>query len=104
MAIRRLESISALVKAGQIREGMTRIELRALLGEPDDVGCTSRKYKIPAIWKYEDVKFAFPPASSAREAKSGGLWLVYVDSFEGGSPSIHSATRPGFHQVSNSSW
>jgi hypothetical protein len=63
--------------------GMTRAELRALLGEPDDVGCISRKYKVPSIWKYGDVEFAFPPAKSALEAESGGLWLVYVDSFEG---------------------
>jgi hypothetical protein len=78
-----LESISALVRAGQIREGMTRAELRALLGDPDDVGCTSRKYKEPSIWKYGEVEFAFPAARSAREAEAHGLWLVYVDSFEG---------------------
>jgi hypothetical protein len=83
MGAHSLESISALVKAGQIRDGMTRAELRALLGGPDDVGCTSWKYKVPSIWKYGEVEFAFPAAKSEREAVSHGLWLVYVDSFEG---------------------
>jgi len=33
--------------------------------------------------KYGEVEFAFPAAKSEREAGSHGLWLVYVDSFEG---------------------
>jgi len=74
-----LESVSALIQAGRIRMGMTRAELRALLGEPEDVGCTSRKDKVPSVWKYGEVEFAFPPAKSAREADSHGLYLVYVD-------------------------
>jgi O-acetyl-ADP-ribose deacetylase (regulator of RNase III) len=78
-----LETIAALVKSGHIREGMTRAELRALLGDPDDVGGTSRKYREPSLWKYGEVEFAFPNARTAREAATHGLWLVYVDSFEG---------------------
>jgi hypothetical protein len=83
MSAHSLESISALIEAGEIRAGMTRAELRALLGEPDDVGCISRKYKEPSIWKYGEVEFAFPAARSARESESHGLWLIYVDSWEG---------------------
>jgi len=83
MGTHSLKSITALVKAGQIRKGMTRAELRALLGEPDDVGGTSRKYKVPSVWKYGEVEFAFSAAKSEGEAESQGLWLVYVDSFEG---------------------
>ena len=83
MGAHSLESISALVKAGQIRRGMTRAELRTLLGEPDDIGGTSRKYKVPSIWKYGDVEFAFPMAKSPHQTESHGLHSVYVDSYEG---------------------
>jgi hypothetical protein len=58
---------------------MTRIELRALLGDPDVVGCTMRKKKVPMVWKYGEVEFSFPPARSVREAEHHGLYLVYVD-------------------------
>ena len=74
-----LESISALIKAGQIRIGMTRIELRTLLGEPDTAGGASRKNKVPSIWQYGEVEFSFPPARSIRVAEHHGLYLVYVD-------------------------
>jgi hypothetical protein len=50
-----LETISALIKAGQIRLGMTRTELRTLLGEPDAMGCFSPKNKVPPVWKYGEV-------------------------------------------------
>ncbi len=42
-----------------LRLGMTRDEVKAILGEPDDVGYTSRKHRIPAIWRYEDLEFHF---------------------------------------------
>jgi hypothetical protein len=58
---------------------MTRGELRAVLGEPDDVGVTSRKYPVPCDWKYGDVEFVFPPARNRREADAHGLLYVYVD-------------------------
>src|SRR5262249_37947233 len=83
MVAHSLESVSALIDAGQIRAGMTRAALRRLLGQPDDVGGTSRKYKEPCIWKYGEVEFAFPLARSPRQAEFHGLWLVYVDSWEG---------------------
>jgi hypothetical protein len=55
-----------------------------MLGEPDDVGGTSRKYKHPAIWKYGDVEFHWPSARSANQAEEAGLSLVMVDGWEGG--------------------
>lgn len=42
-----------------VRLGMTRAELKAVLGEPDDVGGTSRRWRTPAIYKYADVEFHF---------------------------------------------
>jgi hypothetical protein len=54
-----------------LRLGMTRDELKATLGEPDDVGGTSRKYPNPAIWKYSDLEFHFELGSEGR------LWLIY---------------------------
>jgi hypothetical protein len=74
-----LETISALIKAGQIRLGMTRTELRTLLGEPDAMGCFSPKNKVPPVWKYGEVEFSFPPARFLRVAEHHGLDLVYVD-------------------------
>ena len=42
-----------------LRLGMTRAELKAVLGEPDDVGGTSRRWKTPAILKYAELEFHF---------------------------------------------
>lgn len=39
--------------------GITREQLRALLGEPDAKGGTSRKYPRPAIWKYGTTEYHF---------------------------------------------
>ena len=60
-----------------VRLGTTREELRAILGEPDDVGGTSRKYPNPAIWKYHNLEFHF------EQGQDGTLWLIYgeVDEF-----------------------
>jgi hypothetical protein len=40
--IQKLDLVSGLVDSGQIRLGMTRKELQAILGAPDEVGGTSR--------------------------------------------------------------
>ncbi len=37
----------------------TRDEIRALFGEPDAVGGTSRKHGVSRIWKYGDLEFHF---------------------------------------------
>lgn len=54
-----------------VRLGMTRDELKAVLGEPDDVSTTSRKQRIPAIWTYDELEFHFEQGSD------GSLWLIY---------------------------
>ena len=42
-----------------IRLGMSRDEIRATFGEPDDVGATSRKRPEAAIWVYGGLEFHF---------------------------------------------
>ena len=64
-----------------IRMDMTREEVRAVLGEPDDVGGTSRKHRTPAIWKYGDVEFHFDYTAGGR------LFLIYRED-EAGHPQI----------------
>ena len=51
---------------------MTREEVLAVWGEPDDKGGTSRKYKTPCIFKYGPVEVVFAPW------QSGGLTNVWV--------------------------
>jgi hypothetical protein len=80
----RLEEIRKLVDRGFIHLGMSRDELRSLLGDPDDVGAISRKYEHPSIWKYGEVEFFWPLAKSARQAQEDGLELVMVDGWEDG--------------------
>ena len=77
--IRKLQLVSDAIDRGRIRLGMTRQELEGVLGVPDDVGGTSRKYRIPSIWKYGDVEFVFPGAQSLHYCKAQGLIYVYVD-------------------------
>lgn len=77
--IKKLDLVSNLIRGGQLKLGMTRQELEAVLGIPDEVGGTSRKYQISSIWKYGDVEFVFPAAKSLFESQGQGLLYVYVD-------------------------
>lgn len=56
-----------------LRLGMSRAELKAVLGEPDDVGGTSRRWRTPAIFKYADVEFHFGLGPQGR------LTLIYQE-------------------------
>jgi hypothetical protein len=77
--IQKLDFVADLIRNGQVRLGMTRRELQALMGVPDDVGGTSRKYHFPSIFMYGDVQFVFPSAKSQEETVMQGLCYVYVD-------------------------
>ena len=46
-----------------IRLGMSRDEVRAIIGQPDDVGGTSGKRGAPAIWVYAGLEFHFNPTT-----------------------------------------
>ncbi len=77
--IQKMEAVADLIGQGRVRLGMTRSELRDLLGQPDQEGGTSRKYRTPCIYKYGDVQFVFPGAKSVKEGESQGLLYAYVD-------------------------
>jgi hypothetical protein len=70
------ERFSATGDICPLRLGQTRDEVRAILGEPDDVSRVmprKRWKRLPAIWKYGDVELHF--GSSAEEP----LWLIYME-------------------------
>jgi hypothetical protein len=60
-----------------LRLGMSRDELRAAFGAPDDVGGFSRKRRAPAIWVYGGLEFHFDRAAG------GELFLIYRDDADG---------------------
>ena len=60
-----------------LRLGMTRGELRAVFGDPHDVGGVSRKHKIPLIWKYGEFEFHFG------FTQADGLRLIYREDEHG---------------------
>jgi len=56
-----------------VRLGMSRDEVRAVLGDPEDTGGTSRKHSTPAIWKYDELEFHFGPGPDDH------LELIYLE-------------------------
>ena len=77
---RQVAWFQGLIAAGSIRIGMTRQDVKALLGEPCAMGCTSRKYPTPSCFKYGDVQVFFGPR--ARD----GLILVFSEEPDGEDP------------------
>ena len=67
------ESFSRTGDICPLRLGMTRAELKAVIGEPDDVGGTSRRWRTPAIFRYADVEFHFDLGPQ------GTLSLIYQE-------------------------
>ena len=71
-------SLKDFIRTGDfagVRLGSTEAEVKALLGEPDDVGGTSRRQRRPLIWKYGDFEFHFPPDGDR-------LWMIFIDEFD----------------------
>ncbi len=60
-----------------IRLGMSRDEVRAVFGEPDDVGGTSRKRRMPGIWVYGGLEFHVDHAAGDK------LFLIFRETAEG---------------------
>jgi hypothetical protein len=61
----------------RVRVGMSREEVLALLGPPDDVGGTSRKYRTPSVFKYGQIELHFEPW------KDGRLLRAYMEDEQG---------------------
>jgi hypothetical protein len=59
-----------------VRLGMTRDEVVAVIGEPDAKGGTSRKYPTPSIYKYGDIELHF------QGWKDGILCLIWDEANE----------------------
>jgi hypothetical protein len=57
----------------KIHKGMSREEVIKTLGQPDQQGCTSRKYKTPSIYKYGNLELWFEPW------KDGKLVNAYIE-------------------------
>jgi hypothetical protein len=74
-----LAHIERLIGMGELRTGMSRADLIAVLGAWEEEGGTSRKYPFPSIYKYGEAQFVFPPCRSASEADLQGLEYAYVD-------------------------
>ncbi|MCP6768809.1 outer membrane protein assembly factor BamE, partial [Klebsiella pneumoniae] len=49
---------------GRLRIGMTREEVVAVLGKPDDVSLPSRRNRPPAIYKYGEIELYFASGDS----------------------------------------
>lgn len=60
-----------------VRLGMTRDELRQILGEPEDVGATSTRQKLPLIWRYGTTEFHFGPS------RTSGLQMIFEEDSTG---------------------
>ena len=61
----------------RVSVGMTRDEVVAALGPPDDMGGTSRKYRTPRVYRYGRIEVYFEPW------KAGRLHMVYTEDDEG---------------------
>jgi hypothetical protein len=56
---------------------MTRNEVVAAIGEPDDTGGTSRKHRTPSIFKYGRIELFF------EASQDGKLTMAYTEDEDG---------------------
>jgi hypothetical protein len=61
----------------RVEIGMRRDQVVEILGQPDDVGGSSRKYRTPSVFKYGHVEFHF------ESNKHGRLIRVYTEDADG---------------------
>ena len=60
---------------GPVALGQSRADIRAALGEPDDVSAPTGKRRVPPIWKYGDFEFHFFERADA-------LAMIFIDHFD----------------------
>ncbi len=73
--IAQIARCKTLIASGDLRLGMSRDEVNALLGAPDDTGCISRE-GVPAIYKFGQIEFHFGKQTI------DGLHLICADENE----------------------
>jgi hypothetical protein len=74
---RQIAAFRELIAAGRLRRGMTCAEVKEALGEPDAVGCSSRRYPAPSCFVYGHLQLFFGPR--ARD----GLTMVFSEDESG---------------------
>jgi hypothetical protein len=57
----------------KLRIGMTREEVVAVMGKPDDVSVLSRREHLPGIYKFGEIELYFEPGDSGR------LYMAYTE-------------------------
>ena len=62
----------AVGDVGIVHLSASRDEVLSWFGEPDDVEATTKRRRIPRIWKYGPVEFHFSELDNL-------LWLVYTE-------------------------
>jgi molybdopterin-guanine dinucleotide biosynthesis protein A len=67
------ECAARLDVVGNVKIGMSREQVVAVLGPPDDVGGTSRRHRTPSVYKYGDIELFFG------HSKLGKLWMAYKE-------------------------
>jgi hypothetical protein len=55
-----------MIDLSLLRADLSREDVIQLLGQPDDIGGTSRKYPTPRIYKYGDIELHFTPYKNGR--------------------------------------
>ena len=45
----------------KLKKGLTRDEVKNILGGPTDTGTTSKKYRLPLVYRYGQFEIAFGP-------------------------------------------
>lgn len=59
---------------GPVRLGMSRAQVRDVLGDPEHTGGISRKQRMPTILKYGDLEFLYRPGEDHLQA-------IHMDGF-----------------------
>ena len=73
--IERLSEVQEHLDEGRIVPGMSKIDVKHVMGKPDAWGATSRKQRVPLIWKYGDVEFGFTPGKEPDQE----LCMIFID-------------------------
>lgn len=83
-----LEQFLTFGQLGPLSVGLTNIDVRAAIGDPDAEGGLSRNQNKPRIWKYGDIELHFAPDAEGVLR----IWAIMITDF-GGAPTGGPALR-----------